>query len=594
MDKEYKFGLNVLNDFLSYIFNDLRCEILDCMVYNANLDFALRTLNKYKTLRKIRIYANSSNFTYQKGNQKTIQDAINDGIIEIYHVSQDDAIIHAKLYRGWRSDETIIGALGSPNFTNHSNQNIETLLILHDRELVDSIWSEIPNIYYKLGLSERSNIPVSILEQFDMTPTVDPKYLEGLWAHQKAIFEWMVKRNNSIINIPPGCGKTKIATAFIQYIFDTESNPTILVLVPTRTLIDQWLNRLSMEGIQGFELGTDLSNLGRYFANPSGKALVTLYSRFYDLYPQYCSKMRIVKPSVLIIADECHNLYEHLREFEDCNKKLRQAKIKAFNLGLSATIESFKRDKVARYIELMGGENNRYSISLTAFYAHWNDLNPTPSLKEIIYIPIKYRLSEEEMKRYKKYSQLVGIQSGFVSPTDDEQEFSAAIKRASWVRSLRGGVNALIDYLDSHIETVNRSNMIIFVQTNEIAEEIRDYITSHPGWDDSSSAYIYDSTRNDKYREYALEQFRKNKGFCLISERMLSEGFDIPKISGVILHGSHRSERDWIQKIGRAIRFDKEQPEAIANIIDIVFCDPNGEPLPIESERYETLKSISI
>ena len=73
---------------------------------------------------------------------------------------------------------------------------------------------------------------------------------------------------------------------------------------------------------------------------------------------------------------------------------------------------------------------------------------------------------------------------------------------------------------------------------------------------------------------------------------MLSEGFDLPKVDRVILHGSDKSERDWIQKIGRALRFDPKNPSTIAEIIDIVFCETNGEPLLLERERYETLLSI--
>ena len=74
---------------------------------------------------------------------------------------------------------------------------------------------------------------------------------------------------------------------------------------------------------------------------------------------------------------------------------------------------------------------------------------------------------------------------------------------------------------------------------------------------------------------------------------MLSEGVDIPKISQIILHGSDRSERDWIQKIGRALRYNPYQPKTIAKIIDIVFCTPDDNPLSIDEERFNVLSSIS-
>ena len=75
---------------------------------------------------------------------------------------------------------------------------------------------------------------------------------------------------------------------------------------------------------------------------------------------------------------------------------------------------------------------------------------------------------------------------------------------------------------------------------------------------------------------------------------MLSEGFDVPNIDTVILFGSHKSERDWIQKIGRALRQNQDiQEQQIANIYDIVVCYPhNHNPLSQESERYNTLMTL--
>ena len=171
-------------------------------------------------------------------------------------------------------------------------------------------------------------------------------------------------------------------------------------------------------------------------------------------------------------------------------------------------------------------------------------------------------------------------------------EPTAAIKRARWLRSLPGGVRVLQNYITSHIDGFSDKASIIFVQTNEIAEHLRDFITKQPGWNPDASTYVYDSSKSEDHNAYAFSQFKKNVGYCLISEKMLSEGFDLPKVDRVILHGSDKSERDWIQKIGRALRFDAKSPNTIAEIIDIVFCETNGEPLLLERERYETLLSI--
>jgi superfamily II DNA or RNA helicase len=151
----------------------------------------------------------------------------------------------------------------------------------------------------------------------------------------------------------------------------------------------------------------------------------------------------------------------------------------------------------------------------------------------------------------------------------------------------------LQQYVMAHLDSFAKRSTIVFVQTNAIAARLQSFITSQPGWNPEASIYIYDSYHEDDYRSYALEQFKRHFGFCLISEHMLSEGFDLPKVDSVILHGSNKSPRDWIQKIGRAIRYDPADPDSVADIVDVVFCDSIGEPLDLERERYECLTAIS-
>jgi superfamily II DNA or RNA helicase len=240
----------------------------------------------------------------------------------------------------------------------------------------------------------------------------------------------------------------------------------------------------------------------------------------------------------------------------------------------------------------MGGSENRFEISLQRFYAHWNNLNSTPVLKPIRYTPIRYCLTDAEMEELKELSRKVAIQMGRTTVAGPEEP-TAAIKRAQWLRGLLGGVRSLQNYIVTHMDGFAERATIVFVQTNEIAENLRDFITNQHGWNPEASTYVYDSSKNEDYLSYALTQFKKHLGFCLISEKMLSEGFDLPKVDRIILHGSDKSPRDWIQKIGRAIRYDHEDPDSIAEIVDVVFCDSTGEPLSLERERYECLKSIS-
>ena len=591
LDLEYDLGLNVLQRMLSKGFDKYSCNELECMAYNINLDFVLRLFEKYSNLEKVSIWSNSERITFSSKNRAKILELTESERIKFFHLSENVNAIHAKLYRFKENDSVRFLAVGSPNFSEHSNQNFESLVYIYDMAACDEIWNKIPKLYSELSFFPEETVPTQLYRTEALEKKMDQKFLEGLWKHQIEILSWLANKQFSIVNTPPGTGKTEIVLRYLQYLFEADKNLTAIVLVPTILLIDQWRNRLSKVGISNLEWGTDLSNLGGYFADLGHKALVTLYSRFFDQYREYQKRAKILKPNLVLVLDECQHSYGHIEELSEFRAIIESFGGKMYSTGLSATLDSFKFWQVNNFINLMGGNENRFEISLQSFYSHWNNLNPSPVLKPIKYTPIKYCLSNYEMEQLKKYSRKIAIQMG-KDTLDSQNTYTAAIQRAMWLRGLQGGVDSLRQFIVTHLDSLTKKSTIIFVQTNEIAENLQRFITQRPGWNPEASIYIYDSYRNDEYRSYALAQFKKHMGFCLISERMLSEGFDLPKVDMVILHGSHKSQRDWIQKIGRAIRFDPEDPDSIAEIFDVVFCETNGEPLSLEKERYECLTAI--
>jgi len=65
-----------------------------------------------------------------------------------------------------------------------------------------------------------------------------PPYGRTLWPHQEAVVEAMIARQNCIVRAPTGSGKTSCGLAFASRV----GVPT-LVVVPTGTLFDQWIER---------------------------------------------------------------------------------------------------------------------------------------------------------------------------------------------------------------------------------------------------------------------------------------------------------------------------------------------------------------
>jgi len=585
---EFHFGQNIVNDMLQKAY-DLEFDELICVSYNVNLDYAFRLIDKYGF--KLVIYANTEKITLNKNNFSTLERYVSKGVIELNHISENLSVIHSKFYLFRNRKEPILLAIGSPNFSQNSNQNYESLCYITNKDSIEQFWAAFTSSEVTSIPPLTNDIPPSFTA-INVIPENQQKYLDSLWIHQQNILTWLFRKGTGIVNIPPGTGKTRISIQYLKMLFETKSTYSGIILVPTLTLIEQWAKLVSEIGLDHYELTNNISELSEYISNPNNKVLITLYSRFFDHQDGLYKQLRISSPDLILVYDECHNLYGKLAAVTSFRNNMKKYS-NVLELGLSATLDSFKVDEMNEFIDYMGGISSRYEISLPAFYSNYNNLNKTPILKNIKYIPLKYYLTNEEMKKFDSFSRKVAMQMGRVD-IENNNHFGAAIQRAQWLRSLNGGSQILQDYIQANIENFTTKSTIIFVQSHQIAEEIQQFLVQSPGWERTSSVYIYDSYQNDVYRDHALKQFKKNTGFCLISERMLSEGFDLPKVDKILLHGSHRSERDWIQKIGRAIRYNSQDSEAVADIIDVVFCEPSGLPLDIEKERYRTLESISV
>jgi len=81
---------------------------------------------------------------------------------------------------------------------------------------------------------------------------------------------------------------------------------------------------------------------------------------------------------------------------------------------------------------------------------------------------------------------------------------------------------------------------------------------------------------------------------CLITCHKLSQGIDIRKLKNVVLFSSARAKLETIQRMGRCLRTDPDDPEKRARIID--FVRPPGDEdknLNADQERKKWLMEIS-
>jgi superfamily II DNA or RNA helicase len=81
---------------------------------------------------------------------------------------------------------------------------------------------------------------------------------------------------------------------------------------------------------------------------------------------------------------------------------------------------------------------------------------------------------------------------------------------------------------------------------------------------------------------------------CLITCHRLSEGIDIQSVRTVVLLSADRARLETIQRIGRCLRIDRNDPDKRALVVDFILrrAGADGDPTADEERRrYCSMRS---
>lgn len=125
---------------------------------------------------------------------------------------------------------------------------------------------------------------------------------------------------------------------------------------------------------------------------------------------------------------------------------------------------------------------------------------------------------------------------------------------------------------------------IIFVETREYAVPILSTI----------DAYTH------RYRTYYAEDdrahlvaFANGEIDCLVTCHRISQGIDIRSLNSVVLFASARSRLETIQRIGRCLRTDPDNPDKRARVIDFVRSGSGNGDVNADEDRAAWLESLA-
>ena len=242
-----------------------------------------------------------------------------------------------------------------------------------------------------------------------------------------------------------------------------------------------------------------------------------------------------------------------------------------YRLGLSATPEREYDDDGNNFLQTEIGE--------IIFTFSLEDAIKKGILCEFNYIPLPYILTDEEKSQKKKIIAAFNAKKEAGEPVDETDMFT----RLAMVN--KTAVNKIEEFeklASKKPELLKKC--IIFVQTMEYGIQLQDVLVKYT---DRYHTYYAD---DEKAR---LEEFAEGKIECLLTCKKISEGIDISTVTNIFLFASDRSKLVTTQRIGRALRLDKKNPDKKATVIDFILNDFAEKDNNADQERKEWLTKLS-
>lgn len=350
-----------------------------------------------------------------------------------------------------------------------------------------------------------------------------------------AVRAWRLAGKRGVVALPTGAGKTRVAIAAAL-----EHDRATLFVVPTRVLLAQWIR--AIEELTGRRPGC--------LGDGESEVLPWTVATFESAYRHMA---RLGDRFALIVADEAHHFARGERQ------ELLEMSMASARLGLTATPPREPR-QLAELGRLIGPVVFELGIDDLAgrFLAPYELFTLT--------LP----LSRDERAAYDAHMLdfLVACREFFrqaplgawpdlvrvLGRTEHGRETLAGFRAA---RQLLCYTEAKAEALASLLEQHRDARVLVFTADNATAYAIARRHLVMPLTCDISRAE----------RALALERFARGELRCLVSARVLNEGFDVPAAEVGVVIGGSQGEREHVQRVGRLLR---PQPGKRALIYELV------------------------
>lgn len=429
----------------------------------------------------------------------------------------------------------------------------------------------------------------SPLEKVSLLPSL-PKEL-CLHSYQRdAVNDWLKSSGRGVFAMATGTGKTitALAAATQASLHTAKSNRPllILVIVPLIDLVHQWKKAAEWFGFRpvichGNLKKQEQNNLKSAFSaarsSHTGRAemVITTIGSLTPINVDESSDHFLQrqfsrhKGSLMVIGDEMHSL--------GTPGRLAALPISPdFTLGLSATPKRHGDELGTESLLTYFGEPVITIDIKDAIYKY-------KTLVEYDYFPSRINLTVDEADNYRRLSARIAA----AYSSGNQQAIESLIRARN--RLKQHAVNKIVrlrELMSGGLK--NKSHQIIYVaegrhpdsdlsQLREIEHMLTDEFKM-------KVAPYYGETSSEQ-REVLQKSLATGDVQSLLAMKCLDEGVDIPSVQIGVITASTQNPRQFVQRRGRLLRRDPDNPKSHATIYDFIVLPPLITGTTSDSEK---------
>lgn len=371
------------------------------------------------------------------------------------------------------------------------------------------------------------------------------------WQEKAFPLWWADKRG--IVKVVTGGGKTIFAIHCLTKYLEEERSKSILIVVPSIALLDQWHEVMS----QTFDSKDITINGGGQQPEDVTKICITTVDSVKNIIN------KVDAENTLLVVDECHKIGTEKRGEMLTNNWHA-------TLGLSATPERDYDDNFYIIIKRILGD--------IIFDYDYIDAREDEVIVNFKLLYGYAAMLPEEEEKYTKFTKNIQRRAATIggSNMNDYPLKMLIFNRARLVKNSKNRIPYGVELLLKH----KRESWIVFTENKKQAKEFNKIINKK-----GFKSGIYNTDLNDEERLHNLTAFKNRELNVLVSCTALDEGFDMPEADGAMILSASSSKRQRIQRMGRVLRITANKENAL--IVTVYSSKTEFTKLREESNRYK-------